>query len=75
MQKIEHIHEYQRIVGRLIGRSSPQRDRDYWEGARDMLTWVMEPEREFFDPRLDCVRKIDDLKIWRKPTPPEEVHE
>ena len=64
MQKTEHIRKYEEIVDRFISRPGP--DRHYWEGCRDMLLWVQQPESEFFDPRLDRTKKIDDQKIPRK---------
>jgi hypothetical protein len=65
VQKPEHIKQYERITAGLKGREGP--DREYWEGAHDMLTWLLQPESEYFDPRLASLRK--------KATAPEEVHE
>ena len=69
MQNIEHIQWYEKIIGGLLEKPNVS-ERQYWEGAREALAWVLEPEREFFDPRPDNVRSIDDLRRT-----PQEVHE
>jgi hypothetical protein len=51
MQKIEHIQWYAKIVANLLTRPHVH-ERQFWEGARDALNWVLEPESEVFDPRF-----------------------
>lgn len=74
MQNIEHIQWYAKIIGGLLERPDVV-NRLYWEGAHEALNWALEPEREFFDPRPDSVRKNDDLKIPETAAAPEEVRE